>query len=518
VSKPRHKLLERQLRRATTEGGGVDLVALLASIEECYLDHELSLKRINRANALMAEELEIAARDRMTRLEQMERAQTAIAASEARVRHLAYHDTLTGLANRALLGERLAHALEVARRNGGMFAVHCIDLDQFKAVNDTFGHQAGDELIRVAADKLSTLCRKADTISRLGGDEFAIVQLNATPASASALADRLVKAMAEPIDLAIGQVHVGCSVGVTMIEDPSIDPLEALRQADLALYRAKGNGRGQYAFFEQEMDAAVRTRRALQADLRAALASGGIELAYQPQVNGEGAIVAVEALARWRHPELGMVAPSLFVPIAEECGLIVDFGFYTLKRAFEDSARWPQIKIAVNVSAHQLRMKDFVSRVVLLLQETGVDARRFELEITEGVLLGDDPTTHDTLKRLRELGFSMALDDFGTGYSSLSYLRRYPIDKIKIDRSFITNLGVDAEAEAVIFAIVNLAHSLNLNVVAEGVENQDQCTALRSAGCKSVQGYLFGKPMPATKIDQLLLRHSKAAMQQGQMG
>ncbi len=480
------------------------LIVVFAALSVLGLFMMRSHLRLQRSNRDQLQEIVQA---RTAQIEQLQRAQTEIAASEARAKHLAYHDALTGLPNRALLWDRLAHALEVTRRGGQGFAVHCIDLDQFKGVNDTFGHQIGDELIRTASAKLAKLCRKADTLARLGGDEFAVVQLNSTPASAAAFADRIVAIMAEPIDLSVGQVHVGCSVGVTMIEDAATDPLETLRQADLALYRAKGNGRGQYAFFESEMDAAVRTRRELQTDLKIALAKGELELAYQPQVNGEGAIVGVEALLRWTHKQRGVVPPGLFVPIAEESGLIVELGFFVLRRAFEQGARWPHIKIAVNVSAHQIRMKDFVTRLAVLIRETGAIPANFELEITEGVLLGDDPCTHATLQALRDVGFSLALDDFGTGYSSLSYLQRYPVDKIKIDRSFVANLGADAEAEAVISAIVKLAGALNLRVIAEGVETMEQRTVLSGAGCSEVQGYLYGRPMTAEAIDKLVGDH-----------
>ena len=256
------------------------------------------------------------------------------------------------------------------------------------------------------------------------------------------------------------------------------------------------------------MDAAIKTRRAMEVDLREALANGELQMAYQPQVNSRGMVTAVEALVRWRHSKRGDVSPAFFVPIAEQCGLIADLGMFTLRRAFEDSRRWKKLKIAVNVSANQLRMKDFVINISALLNELEVDPCRFELEITEGVLLGDDPDTQETLRRLRQLGFAIALDDFGTGYSSLSYLKRYPIDKIKIDRSFITNLGVDGDAEAVVSAIVSLAHALKLSVIAEGVETTQQLRCLASAGCTDVQGFLFSKPVSADEIDRISVQRS----------
>ena len=435
-------------------------------------------------------------------------------ASEARAAHLAYYDSLTGLPNRVLFHERLGLALDQMRRGGASVAVHCVDLDRFKEVNDSFGHQVGDELIKEAARRMAAQCRSTDMFCRLSGDEFAIVQSGATGANAAALAARLIETMSQPVELADGRLFVGCSIGVTLLGDGTIDPIEAFRQADLALYRAKDGGRGQYCFFEIEMDLAVKTRKALEADLREALRCGDLEMVYQPQVNGRNALTGVEALVRWRHPQRGYIAPSYFVPIAEECGLIAELGMFTLRRAFEDSRRWDNLRIAINISATQVRMKDFVTRLSDLIAETDVDPRRFELEITEGILLGDDPETHDTLKRLRNLGFTLALDDFGTGYSSLSYLQRYPITKIKIDRSFIANLGVDAEAEAVVGAIVKLARALNLNVIAEGVETDDQRERLAASGCSDIQGFLYSKPVPASEIQRLLAPQTPALTQQ----
>lgn len=272
------------------------------------------------------------------------------------------------------------------------------------------------------------------------------MQLNATARSAAALAERLGKTMAQPIKLGSVRVFAGCSIGVSLVADAEIEPPEALRQADLALYRAKETAKGGYCFYEIEMDAAMRTRRLLETDLRDALARGDVQMVYQPQVNSRGVLSGVEALARWRHPERGDIPPSYFVSIAEECGLIVELGMFTLRRAFEDSRRWGRLKVGVNISANQLRMKDFAVRVAELVEELNVDPRQFELEITEGFLLGDDPETQDMLRQLRQMGFTLALDDFGTGYSSLSYLKRYPINRIKIDRSFIANLGMDTES------------------------------------------------------------------------
>ena len=426
-------------------------------------------------------------------------------ASEARAAHLAYHDSLTGLPNRVLFFDRLGTALKQMHRSSEVLAVHCLDLDRLKEINDTFGHHVGDELIRKAAVRIGGLCRSSDTFARLSGDEFAIIQPRATLAASSALAARVTAAMAQPFDLRAGRVFSGCSVGISVISDSNLQAAETLRQADLALYRAKQAGKGQFCYFDAEMDVAMKARRALERDLRDALANESIYLAYQPQINDSDGMTGVEALARWRHPTRGDVPPSVFVPVAEECGLIIDLGMYTLRRAFEDSKRWPNLSVAVNVSAKQLRMRDFVSKVTELVREVDVDMVKIELEITEGVLMGDDPDVHDMLKQLRNLGFSLALDDLLTGYSSLSYLQRYPITKIKIDRSFISNLGTEADAEsnAVIDAIVRLAKAFKLSVIAEGVETHDQRRRLRDMGCHDMQGYLFSRPVAAEEIDRL---------------
>lgn len=421
-------------------------------------------------------------------------------ASEQRASHMARHDALTGLPNRLMLQDRLSMATELVRRTGEGFAIHCIDLDRFKEVNDTYGHAVGDELVRVVGTKLAGMCRKTDTVARLGGDEFAIVQTGATPASAMAFAERLNAILATPIDLEAARLHIGASIGVTLVQDGNTMPDEAMRQADLALYRAKDAGRNQFAFFEEDMDLSLRNRRALQEDLRAAIENGELTLAYQPQVNAKGTVVGVEGLLRWAHPTRGQVSPGTFVPLAEECGLISDLGRFALRQAIVDSARWPDLKIAINVSSIQLRQKNFAKDAAMLLEEGGVSAERFELEITEGLLLGDDIQTHETLAALRAMGFSIALDDFGTGYSSLSYLQRYPIDKIKIDRSFVANLGADAEAEAVVAAIVRLARALGLSVIAEGVETEMQRESLMATGCRDMQGFLFGRAVPPEKI------------------
>jgi EAL domain-containing protein (putative c-di-GMP-specific phosphodiesterase class I) len=293
-------------------------------------------------------------------------------------------------------------------------------------------------------------------------------------------------------------------VAVITPEEAYVGAVEVARRADVAMYRAKDEGRGRYCFFEAEMDAALKARRGLEADLRKALQDGGVWVAYQPQVDATGRVLGVEALARWTHPEKGAISPAAFVPLAEDCGLIDDLGRLVMYRAFTDSLRWKDLKVAVNVSALQMRQAGFPDLVAEILAETGARADRIELEITEGALLGDDEATHDAIRRLRAMGFSLALDDFGTGYSSLSYLRRYPIDKIKIDRSFITPLGGDKEASAVVAAIVRLAKALHLSVIAEGVETNAQREQLQGIGCVQAQGFLFSAPVTADAIDTIV--------------
>nr|WP_295108065.1 EAL domain-containing protein [uncultured Caulobacter sp.] len=429
-----------------------------------------------------------------------------LVASEARAKHMALHDALTGLPNRVLFEERLRQAIDGLSRRRGAAAVLAIDLDRFKAVNDTHGHAAGDELIQAMAKRLSTLCRVGETVARLGGDEFGVVAVDLEPKGAAALAERLVAALGAPVELSCGTVFVGGSIGVALIDqaEAHLGAVEAARRADVAMYRAKEEGRGRYCFFEAEMDAALKARRGLEADLRQAMDDGGVWLAYQPQVDAVGRVLGVEALARWTHPTKGPISPAAFVPLAEDCGLIDALGQMVMRRAFTDSRRWKDLKVAVNVSALQMKQADFPDQVALLLHETGAVADKIELEITEGALLGDDETTHRAIERLREMGFSLALDDFGTGYSSLSYLRRYPIDKIKIDRSFITPLGEDKEAGAVVAAIVRLAKALRLSVIAEGVETDVQRQQLKDIGCAQAQGFLFSAPVPADKIDALV--------------
>jgi diguanylate cyclase (GGDEF)-like protein len=417
-------------------------------------------------------------------------------ASEARARHLAFHDTLTQLPNRAMMFDRLRIALASARRTKSALAVHCLDLDRFKEVNDTLGHQAGDELIRKVADMLTALCRETDTVARLGGDEFVIIQPDTNASGAAILAERVLKVLKDPIELAFGIVEIGVSIGTTLVANPETDANEALRQADLALYESKEGGRNRMTFFELEMDAAVRMRRALETDLRKALNESSLEMVYQPQIDHKGQVSGMEALLRWPHPERGMIAPAVFIPLAEESGLILDLGEFVFRRVFEETKGWKK-RVAVNVSALQLRSPTFMSMLTQLVAEFRVDATNYEIEITETALLGDDGVTRNNIIMLKQEGFTIALDDFGTGYSSLSTLQKFEVDKIKIDRSFIRNLEADNEADALIDAIIQLGRALKLNIVAEGVETEGQRDRLMASGCNMYQGYLASRPVSA---------------------
>ncbi|HYF56161.1 MAG TPA: PAS-domain containing protein, partial [Salinarimonas sp.] len=425
--------------------------------------------------------------------------------AEARIAHMARHDALTELPNRLLLRERMEEALRIQAREGQAFAVLCLDLDQFKAVNDTLGHPVGDALLRQVADRLRAITRAGDTIARLGGDEFAIIQPVAHPHEAEALARRIVEAVGLPYAVEGNHVVVGTSIGIALAPGDGADPDTLFKNADLALYRAKPEGRGVARFFEPEMDAQIKRRRRLELDLRAAHDGQQFELWYQPQVDAAtGVVGGFEALLRWRHGERGLVSPADFIPLAEEIGLIVPLGEWVIRRACADAALWPvDVRVAVNVSAAQFGSRSIEKVVLTALAATGLDPRRLELEITESVLLTDTEATLATLHRLRGIGVRISLDDFGTGYSSLSYLRRFPFDKIKIDRSFVRELE-RADSAAIVEAVVDLAAKLGMATTAEGVETAEQLALVRAKGCTEVQGYLFSPPRPGCEVPAIL--------------
>jgi diguanylate cyclase (GGDEF)-like protein len=427
--------------------------------------------------------------------------------SEARIAHMALHDALTGLPNRMLLNERLGQALARVKR-GELVAAHLIDLDHFKNVNDTLGHPAGDKLLKMATERLRGVARGGDTVARMGGDEFAIVQTAIEhPSDATALALRLIEIVSEPYDVDGQQVVIGTSVGIAVGPADGLSPDELMRNADLALYRAKGDGRGTFRFFEQAMDAQMQERRAMERDLRKALAAGEFELHYQPVVNlARDEIRGFEALIRWRHPEKGLIPPSAFIPLAEEIGFIIPLGEWALRKACATAAKWPgQLEVAVNLSPAQFGTPGLLEVVVGALAASGLPADRLELEITEGTLLQDSENTLSTLFQLRALGVRIALDDFGTGYSSLSYLQSFPFDKIKIDRSFIQDVAEGVGSLNIVRAVAAMAKGLGMSTTAEGVETLEQLETVRAEGCTEMQGFLFSRPLPIEQIEALYL-------------
>ena len=424
-------------------------------------------------------------------------------ASETRARHLAYHDQLTQLPNRALLFERLRSLLTMDFDQGQRLAVICVDLDRFKDVNDTLGHHAGDELIQTVANRLRETCGDASVIARLGGDEFVVLLEFTDEAEVCDLSERILTAVAERIESEFGWLEVGCSLGVAVINHSGVEPTEALRWADVAMYRSKDGGRKRVTFFEPEMDDALRARRSLEADLRRALGNGSLRMVYQPQVDRKGQVRAVEALLRWDHPRRGAIPPATFVSLAEETGLILPLGEFVLRRVFAETVGWSGLRVGINVSAVQLRSQGFAAVVTRLVAQAGVDPANYEIELTETALLGDDPVTASNVEALKRLGFSIALDDFGTGYSSLSVLQRFSVNRIKIDRSFVSALDDSGEGEALVDAMVKLARSLNLSVIAEGVETEEQRKRLMACGCREFQGHLTGLPQDAGSIAEM---------------
>ena len=440
--------------------------------------------------------------------------------SEVKIEYMAHHDALTDLANRVLLNERLEHALGRRIHREEMVAVHHLDLDQFKAVNDTFGHPAGDKLLKVVADRLRGLVRETDTIARMGGDEFVIVQAPIKePAEATSLAEQIIRLMNEPFDLDGHQAVIGASIGIAVGPSDGLRPDKLLRNADLALYRAKGDGRGTFCFFEPAMDLQMQTRRIMEQDLRRALPAGEFELYYQPVVNlASNDISGFEALIRWNHPRQGLVAPATFIPLAEEIGFIVPMGEWVIRQACATAAQWPEnLHVAVNISAAQFRSPGLVQVIVGALAATGLHPTRLEIEITETVLLHNKEATLAALHQLRALGIRIAMDDFGTGYSSLTYLQCFPFDKIKIDRSFVKDITENTGSLNIVRAVAALAKGMGMTATAEGVETGEQLDKITSEGCTEMQGFLFSKPLPAEEIERLFLSGREARREPGRI-
>jgi diguanylate cyclase (GGDEF)-like protein len=428
--------------------------------------------------------------------------------SEVKIEYMAHHDTLTDLANRALLNERLEQALASHLQHGQMVAVHHLDLDQFKAVNDTFGHPVGDKLLRIVADRLRGRVRETDTIARMGGDEFVIVQAPITdPAQATSLAQDIITLISAPFDIDGHQAVIGTSIGIAVGPGDGQMPDKLLRNADLALYRAKGDGRGTFRFFEPAMDLQMQTRRIMEQDLRRALPAGEFELYYQPVVNlASNEISGFEALIRWNHPTQGLVPPAKFIPLAEEIGFIVPIGEWVIRQACATAAQWPgNLCVAVNISAAQFRNPGLMQHIVGALAASGLHPTRLEIEITESVLLQNREATLAALHQLRSLGIRIAMDDFGTGYSSLTYLQCFPFDKIKIDRSFVKDITENSGSLNIVRAVAALASGMGMTTTAEGVETREQLDSITSEGCTEMQGFLFSKPLPAEEIARVFL-------------
>ncbi|TYL78106.1 PAS-domain containing protein [Bradyrhizobium cytisi] len=421
--------------------------------------------------------------------------------AQARVAHMAQHDSLTDLPNRTLFREKMGEGLNQVAIAGGAMAVLCFDLDNFKTVNDRLGHAAGDRLLRWVAARLRENAGEHDTVARLGGDEFAVLQRGPQPQSAERLARRLVEIIGHPPPLESQSIHVGVSVGIAIAPDHGLDADELMKCADLALYQAKAKGRGAYQLFEPEMEEEARSRHALEYDLRGALEANQFHLVFQPQVRLDTTeLTGFEALLRWKHPSRGFVSPAEFIPIAEENGLIVPIGEWVLRTACATAASWPDVTVAVNLSPVQFRSRGLVTMVTSALAEAGLPPRRLELEVTETALLDDSEATIGILHQLRTLGVRVSLDDFGVGYSSLSYLRKFPFDRIKIDRSFVGTLGESPESAAIVRTIASLGAVLRVETTAEGVETIEQLDFVRECGCTAVQGYYFGKPCPAAEV------------------
>ena len=432
-------------------------------------------------------------------------------ATEARLSHMARHDPLTGLPNRLAYSEHLPEVLARARRGAGV-AVLRLGLDRFNGVNDALGQAAGDALLGAVARRLMETTRETDFLVRLSGDEFAVVQESPDqPADVLVLAERLAALVGEPYEIAQQQVVIGASIGIVLAS--GIEDADGLLQAaGLALHRAKAEGRGTPRFYEIGMDAELQAQRALEADLRRALAGGQLELFYQPLMHA-GGIAGFEALLRWRHPTRGLVSPAEFIPLAEAAGLIGEIGAWVLVQACAEAAGWPgALKVAVNLSPAQFRTRSLVDDAGHALAASGLPANRLELEITESVLLQDDDGVLEVLHALQGMGIGVAMDDFGTGYSSLSYLRRFPFDKIKIDQSFVRGITTQEDSRKIVRAVIGLGRSLGMAVNAEGVETLEQLEALRLEGCGELQGYLFSRPKPACEVPEMLRQHGNTTL------
>jgi len=489
-------------------------VAADANVIECRLigadgaehDVEVLLRRLDWRGA---ERHVLAVRDIRERKE-----------AAARIAHLAYHDALTGLPNRAVFGDHLGRAVDRAAEQDEPVAVLCIDLDGFKSVNDLHGHPAGDALLVEAAHRLRAVVRGDELVARLGGDEFAVVQHGGSqPTHAGLLSERIIGALRQPFDMGGQSMRISASIGVAVYPADAANPSDLIKNADMALYRAKAEGRGLTRFYEAAMDEALRQRRQLEADLSLAIGREQLKVHYQPLAElGSGRIIGFEALLRWDHPRLGPISPEMFIRLAEESGLILRLGEWVLREACTEAARWDSpLKLSVNLSPLQFLQEDLVGAVERVLAATGLPASRLELEVTEGLLIKDKGSAVATLERLKALGVQIAMDDFGTGYSSLTYLRMFPFDKVKIDQGFVRDMIDNPQALAIIRSVIGLGHGLGVPVVAEGVETQAQLDALRAEGCDQVQGYLIARPNPIAYFEGVVMGRDAGEAEAGKV-
>ncbi len=451
-------------------------------------------------------------REHVLRLEEVITTRTrGLEAANRQLRHLATHDTLTGLPNRVLLDDRLQQAIAHADRDMRSFALLVCDLDRFKLINDSLGHRAGDELLQEVAQRLTTVVRTADTVARFGGDEFVLIGTSIGDANDAAnLASRVMEVLAAPVQIAGIDIHTSPSIGIAMYPDDGTTMQVLLAHADAAMYSAKQHGRGNFRRYSRGMDAGTEDRVHLESELHNAVASNQFQLHYQPKVDTRtGEVRSAEALIRWMHPSRGIVSPADFIPLAEECGLIGAIGAWVVREACRQARAWqidgvPPLRVSVNLSPSQFRDSGLVEGIRRALDDAGLDARFLEVELTESAVMSDPEKSIAILEQLSAMGVLVSVDDFGTGYSSMSYLRRFPIDKLKIDRVFINDIVSRPEDASIVRAIVSLAHSLRLKVVAEGVETPAQLEFLKSAGCDEYQGYHFSRPLPAADFERLI--------------
>jgi diguanylate cyclase (GGDEF)-like protein/PAS domain S-box-containing protein len=490
------EMIERHDRKALEAG------------EAQFYDEHVTLTPGNEARVVAATRLPVKSSDGEPKyLITLVRDLTESKRHEQRIAHLSHHDPLTDLPNRLAFNECISATIDIAKGSNESFAVFCLDLDRFKEVNDVFGHAVGDTLLREVGSRLSAAAQGA-FVARVGGDEFYVITpTGPQPATAETLAERMSAALADDIEIDGRLLRASPTIGVAIYPNDGADAATLIGNADAALFRAKSAARGSIRFFEPSMDKQLREKRVLQQDLRSAIAQNELELYYQPQARIGGGITGFEALVRWHHPRQGIIPPGTFIPLAEESGIIIALGEWILRTACREAASWPRpLRVSVNLSPVQFQDGDLVSMVHAVLLETGLSPSRLELEITEGVLIGDFSRAVSILRRLKNLGVRIAMDDFGTGYSSLSYLQSFPFDKIKIDQAFVSNLGQSQQSATIIRAVIALGRGLNLPVVAEGVETEEQLAFLASEACHEVQGFIVGKPLPISEYSEAVGR------------